>query len=115
MVKLISLKKSDHFKRVLKGKKLHTDYFSIFAIKNFINVKSLNNLRISFVIKKKIGNSVKRNRIRRKLKAIVLKISKKKGAINYNYTYIVFGKPKVYTESQKILLEAMTKSFKKIC
>ena len=39
MVKLESLKKSEHFKIVL-GKKLHTDFFSIFAAKNFIKSKN---------------------------------------------------------------------------
>jgi ribonuclease P protein component len=114
MVKLISLKKSDHFKIVLKGRKVHSDYFSVFAVKNFIKMKKLSNLRISFVIKKKIGNAVKRNRIRRKLKAIVFKLLKKRGAINYDYTYIVFGKSNVYKENQKTLLEAMVKCFSKI-
>ena len=114
MVKLISLKKSDHFKKVLKGIKIHEKSFSIFATKNFIIKKKSNNLIISFVMKKKIGNAVKRNRIRRILKAIVLKILKKRGAINCNYTYIVFGKSNVYTENQKALLDTMTKSFKKI-
>ena len=65
-------------------------------------------------MKKKIGNAVKRNKIRRKLKAIVLKISKIKGAINYNYTYIVFGKTKAYTENHNTLLSEMTKIFKKV-
>ena len=46
-------------------------------------------------MKKKIGNAVKRNKIKRKLKAIVIKLLKIKGAINYNYTYIVFGKNKI--------------------
>ena len=111
MVKLESLKKSNHFKIVLKEKKLHTDFFSIFAAKNFINPKN-NNLIISFVMKKKIGNAVKRNKIRRKLKAIVQKILKKRGAINKDYTYIVFGKPKAYTEKQSNLMVQMLKSFK---
>ena len=35
MVKLNSLKKSDHFKHVLKGKKVNSEYFSIFAKKFF--------------------------------------------------------------------------------
>ena len=65
-------------------------------------------------MKKKIGNATKRNRIKRKLKAIVLKLSKIKGAINYNYTYIVFGKTKAYEEKYDILLLEMTKIFKKI-
>ena len=114
MVKLESLKKSNQFQTVLKGKKIHTDFFSIFATKNFIKKKGKNNLIISFVVKKKFGNSVKRNRIRRKLKAIVLKISKIKGAINKDYTYIVFGKSKSYEEKQSSLLSIMINGFKKI-
>ena len=39
MVKLESLKKSDHFKFVLKQEKTHTDYFSIFGTKDFIKTK----------------------------------------------------------------------------
>ncbi|MDC0472891.1 ribonuclease P protein component [Pelagibacteraceae bacterium] len=113
-MKLESLKKSNHFKLALKEKKIHTDFFSIFAAKNFINPKNKNTLRISFVMKKKIGNAVKRNKIRRKLKAIVIKLSKIKGAINMDYTYIVFGKTKAFVEKQNILQPAMIKCFKKI-
>ena len=113
MVKLISLKKSNHFRKVLKEKKIHSNYFSIFAAKNFIKTDK-SNLIISFVMKKKIGNAVKRNKIRRKLKAIVIKLLKIKGAINKNYTYIVFGKSKAYKEKHEILLSAMIKCFKKI-
>ena len=113
-MKLESLKKSNHFKLALKEKKIHTDFFSVFAAKNFINPKNKNTLRISFVMKKKIGNAVKRNKIRRKLKAIVIKLSKIKGAINMDYTYIVFGKTKAFVEKQNILQPAMIKCFKKI-
>ena len=114
MVKLESLKKSNHFKLALKERKVHTDFFSLFAAKNFIKLKDKKNLTISFVMKKKIGKAVKRNKIRRRLKAIVQKLVKIKGAINYDYTYIVFGKSKAYEEKHKILLPAMIKSFNKI-
>ena len=77
MAKLESLKKSNQFKKALKEKKIHTDFFSIFAAKNFFQPKHKANLIISFVMKKKIGNAVKRNKIRRKLKAIVHKLLKK--------------------------------------
>ena len=67
-----------------------------------------------FKTKKKIGNAVKRNRIRRRLKAITRKILKKSGAINTNYTYIIICKTKSYTEKyDKIFLE-MQKSFNKL-
>ena len=114
MVKLESLKKSNQFKKALKEKKVHTEYFSIFAAKNFYKPKSENNLLISFVMKKKIGNAVKRNKIRRKLKAIVHKLLKKRGAINRDYTYIVFGKSDTYEEKQSVLMPTMMKCFKKI-
>ena len=78
MVKLESLKKSNHFRKALKEKKIHTDYFSIFAARNFLKTTQKGNLLISFVMKKKIGNAVKRNKIRRKLKAIVQKLLKKR-------------------------------------
>ena len=114
MVKLESLKKSGHFKKVLKEKKVHSEYFSIFAAKNFIKNTTNSNLKISFVMKKKIGNAVKRNKIRRKLKAIVIKLLKIKGAINKDYTYIVFGKSKAYEEKSSVLQLAMIKCFNKI-
>ena len=114
MVKLESLKKSNQFKRALKEKKIHTNYFSIFAAKNFFKPKNKSNLLISFVMKKKIGNAVKRNKIRRKLKANVQKLLKKRGAINKDYTYIVFGKSNAYTQKQDVLLPLMEKSFSKL-
>ena len=114
MVKLESLKKSDHFKLALREKKAHTDFFSIFAAKNFLKPKIKNSLTISFVMKKKIGNAVKRNKIRRKLKAVVVKLLKIKGAINSDYTYIVFGKSKAYEEKHSTLFMAMIKCFKKL-
>ena len=114
MVKLESLKKSNQFKKALKEKKFHTEYFSIFAAKNFFNPKIKNSLIISFVMKKKIGNAVKRNRIRRKLKAIVGKIIKKRGAIDRDYTYIVFGKSNAFAQKQDVLLPLMEKSFSRI-
>ena len=114
MVKLESLKKSFQFKKTLKEKKVHSDYFSIFATKNFYKPKVKSSLLISFVMKKKIGNAVKRNKIRRKLKAIVQKLLKKRGAISKDYTYIVFGKSNAYAQKQDVLLPLMEKSFSKL-
>ncbi len=114
MVKLESLKKSNQFKKTLKEKKVHSDYFSIFAAKNFYKPKYKTDLLISFVMKKKIGNAVKRNKIRRKLKAIVHKLIKKRGAISKDYTYIVFGKSNAYAKKENILMPAMIKCFDKI-
>ena len=113
MVKLESLKKSNQFRKALKEKKFHTEYYSIFAAKNFFKPNHKSNLLISFVMKKKIGNAVKRNKIRRKLKAIVQKLLKKRGAINKDYTYIVFGNSNAYVQKQDVLLPIMEKCFSK--
>ena len=114
MVKLESLKKSNQFIKTLKEKRVHSKFFSIFAAKNFYKPKYKTNLIISFVMKKKIGNAVKRNKIRRKLKAIVQKLLKKRGAISKDYTYIVFGKSNTYLQKQNVLMPLMEKSFKTI-
>jgi ribonuclease P protein component len=113
MVKLESLKKSSQFKIVLKEKKIHSKFFSIFAAKNFYNPKYKKDLLISFVMKKKIGNAVKRNKIRRKLKAIVQILLKKRGAISKDYTYIVFGKSNAYEQKQSTLKPLMENCFNK--
>ena len=113
MIKLESLKKSSHFQTVLKHRVINNDLFSIYRTKNFIKKKdSVKKLHISFVMKKKIGNAVKRNRIKRKLKSIVQKLLKINSAINSNYTYIIFGKAKIYEEHSGDLFEKMKKSFK---
>ena len=110
--KILALSKNEEFKNLLKQKKISNKYTTIFFGK--IANKDKSKLNISFVTKKKIGNAVKRNRIRRKLKAITVKILKIKGAINTNYTYIIICKTKSYTEKyDKIFLE-MQKSFKKL-
>ena len=110
--KLSSLSKNEDFKSLLGGKKVSNKYLTIFFKK--LSGKNNKKLNISFVAKKKIGNAVKRNKIKRKLKAIVQKILKIKGAINRDYTYIVFGKTKSFSEDHKKIVNEMTKSFKKI-
>ena len=66
MVKLESLKKSNQFRKALKEKKVHTDYFSIFAAKNFFKAKQKTSLLISFVMKKKMEKPVKKTKIKTK-------------------------------------------------
>tara|TARA_B100001758_G_C18212173_1_gene505696 strand:- start:393 stop:845 length:453 start_codon:yes stop_codon:yes gene_type:complete len=115
MTKLESLKKNSHFKIVLKNRVINNDCFSIYRSKNFIDKNKLNKkLYISFVMRKKIGNAVKRNKIKRKLKAIVQKLIKINSAINLNYIYVIFGKEKAYKEYSDTLFEKMKKSFKRL-
>ena len=90
MIKFKSLNQSKDFVRILKKKKLNNKYFTIYFDKNSKNINKY--LNISFVMRKKIGNAVKRNKIKRKLKNAVQRILKEQRLIDLNYTYIIFGK-----------------------
>ena len=116
MIKFKSLNKSKQFIRILKKKKLITKYITIYFEKNLSSVKrnDKNFLNISFVMKKKIGNAVTRNKIKRKLKYAVQKISKEKRIIDLNYTYVIFGKNNVYKDKFALVLNEVNEMFKKI-
>jgi len=116
MIKFKSLNKSSQFLRILKKKKINNKYFKIYFDKNFTSNEKNNNknLNISFVMKKKIGNAVKRNKIKRKLKSAIQQILNKKNIINFNYTYVIFGKSNVYKNKFARILGEVNNTFKKI-
>ena len=87
--KIIALSKNEEFKNLLKQNKLTNKYVTIFFGK-LIN-KNEKRLNISFVAKKKIGNAVKRNKIKRRLRNIMHNATKKIH-INLNYCYLVIAK-----------------------
>ena len=112
MIKFKSLNQSKEFLKILKKKKLNTKYFTIYFGRN---LKKFNkHLNISFVMKKKVGNAVIRNKIKRKLKYAVQKISKENQLIDLNYTYIIFGKNNVYKDKFANVLCEVNETFKKI-
>ena len=112
MTKLKSLNRSKDFIKRLEKEKLNTKYFTIYFSKNSKNFSKY--LNISFVMKKKIGNAVTRNKIKRKLKNAVQKVLRGKDLINLDYTYVVFGKNNVYKDNFGSILHEMNKTFKKI-
>ena len=112
MIKLKSLNQSKDFVRILKKKKLNNKYFTIYFDKNSKNINKY--LNISFVMRKKIGNAVKRNKIKRKLKNAVQRILKEQRLIDLNYTYIIFGKNNVYKDKFSLVLNEVNETFKKI-
>ena len=116
MIKFRSLNQSKEFIKILKKKKLNKKYFTIYFDKDSKNLKkNLNKyLNISFVMKKNIGNAVVRNKIKRKLKYAVQKISKESSLINLNYTYVIFGKNNVYKDKFALVFSEINEVFKKI-
>ena len=113
MIKLKNLKSDFQFKRLLSQKKIHTDYFSVYFGKNFTKENN-NKLNISFIMKKKVGNSVVRNKIKRRLRSVIQKNLKSKKFIDINYSYIIFGKSKVFTEKYSTFSDELDKTFSKI-
>ena len=116
MIKFRSLNKSEQFLKILKKHKINTKYFTIYFNKNSNNFEKETNkfLNMSFVTKKNVGNAVIRNKIKRKLKSAVQKISKEKKLINLDYTYVVFGKNDVYKDKFELVLGKVNETFKKI-
>ena len=113
MIKLKNLESNFQFKKLLTQKKIITDYFSIYFGKN-LSRENNNKLNISFIMKKKIGSSVIRNKIKRRLRSAIQKRLKNKKFIDINYSYIIFGKSKTFTEKYSIISDELDKTFFKI-
>ena len=115
MIKFQSLNQSKKFQNILKKKKINNKYFNIYFDKNLENSKKNKKvLNISFVMKKKLGNAVKRNKIKRKLKAAVQKILREKETVDLNRTYVIFGRNNVYKDKFHLIYSEVNDVFKKI-
>ena len=109
--KIVSLSKNEDFKKLLTGKKISNKYFTVFFKK--ITEKGNNNLNISFVVKRKLGNAVKRNKIKRRLKNIMLDANKEI-SINRNYSYLVIAKETILKDEYQNIKKTLFIEFKKI-
>ena len=109
--KISSLSKSEDFKSLLKGRKISNPYSTIFFKK--ISSKSNKLLNVSFVTKKKIGNAVIRNKIKRRLRNIMNE-SVKKIKLNLNYSYLLIAKKTIFEDSYGKIKEILFADFKKI-
>jgi len=110
-IKISSLKKNEDFKSLLGGRKINNKYLTIFFKK--LSNKNKKQLNISFVTKKKIGNAVKRNKIKRRLKNMVLDICKNIN-LNLSYSYLLIAKNKVLEEEFNIIKETLFNDLKKV-
>ena len=109
--KIVALSKNEEFKNLLKQKKFSNKYVTIFFGK--LMNKDNKKLNISFVTKKKIGNAVKRNKIKRRLRNIINDVVKEK-LVKFYYSYLVIAKPTMLNNEYANIKETLFQSFKKI-
>ena len=109
--KIVALSKNEEFKNLLSQRKVSNKYVTIF-FGRLIN-KDKTKLNISFVTKKKIGNAIKRNKIKRRLRNITNE-AVKNISINYNYSFLVIAKPSMLNNEYKNIKETLFRDLEKI-
>ena len=109
--KILALSKNEDFKSLLKKKKLSNKYVTIFfgSLKNKDNKR----LNISFSVKKKIGNAVCRNKIKRRLRSI-MNDAVKKISIKMDYSYLVIPKQNIINSEFKNIKQTSFQEFENI-
>lgn len=109
--KILALSKNEDFKKLLKKKRVSNKYATIFF--GNLNNKNKGKLNISFVTKKKLGNAVKRNKIKRRLKNI-MNDAIKKTSIKLSYSYLVIAKPTMLNNEFKKIKETLFQEFERV-
>ena len=109
--KILALSKNEEFKKLLKKKKVSNKYVTIFF--GHLDNKNNKRLNISFVAKKKLGNAVKRNKIKRRLKNI-MNDAVKKFTINFELSFLVIAKATMLSNDFINIKETLFKEFKRI-
>ena len=109
--KIIALSKNQDFKNLLKERKISNKYLTIYFGK--LSNKDNKKLNISFVAKKKLGNAVNRNKIKRRLRNIMNE-AVKKISLNFNYSYLVIAKITMLNNKYTIIKDTLFADFKRI-
>ena len=110
-IKISSLSKNEDFKSIITGRKINNKYLTIFFKK--LSDKNDKKLNISFVAQKKIGNAVKRNKIKRRLKNIMIDAIKKI-KLNFQYSYLLIAKKNVLEDEYENIKKTLFIDFEKI-
>ena len=109
--KILALSKNEDFKSLLKQRKISNKYVTIFF--GHLKFKNKKMFNISFVTKKKIGNAIKRNKIKRRLRNIVNNAIKEV-SIKFHYSYLVIAKSTMLNNDYKIIKETLFQDLGKI-
>mgnify|MGYP001244878936 CR=1 FL=1 len=109
--KISSLSKNKDFKSLLSGKKITNKYLTIFFKK--LSDKDNEKLNLSIVTKKKIGNAVQRNFIKRRIKNIMNEATKKT-KLNLDYSYLLLTKKSILDDEYENIKKKLIIDFGKI-
>ncbi len=109
--KILALSNNEDFKSLLRQKKISNKYVTIFF--GYLKDKNKKKFNISFVTKKKIGNAVKRNKIKRRLKNIANDASKRI-SIKFNYSYLVIAKPTMLNNEYTNIKQTLFRDFERL-
>ena len=109
--KILALSNNKEFQELIKKKRISNKYITIYFGKLYN--KDIKKLNISFSVKKKIGNAVKRNKIKRRLKNI-MNDAVKRTSINYNFSFLVIAKSTMLNNEFKNIKDTIIQDFKKI-
>ena len=109
--KILALSKNEEFKNLLKKRKVSNKYATIFF--GILENKDNKKLNISFVTKKKIGNAVNRNKIKRKLRSITNEAVEKL-SLKFNYCYLIIAKDTILKNEYLDVKKTMFAEFNKI-
>ena len=109
--KIVALSKNEEFKSLLNQKKISNKYVVIFFGR--LSNKNIGKLNISFVVKKKIGNAINRNKIKRRLRNIINDAVKNVN-LKFNYSYLVIAKPTMLNKEYTIMKETLFSDLERI-
>tara|TARA_Y100000590_G_scaffold455706_1_gene604878 strand:+ start:739 stop:1080 length:342 start_codon:yes stop_codon:yes gene_type:complete len=110
-IRIVSLTKNEDFKSIIGGNKISNKYLTIFFKK--LSGKNNKKLNISFVTKKKIGNAINRNKIKRRLRNIMNEATRVIN-LNLNYSYLFISKRTVLSDNYEKIKQTLFGDLKKI-
>ena len=110
-IKISTLSKNNDFRNILGGKKVSNEYLTIFFEK--IPSKNKNSFNMSIITKKKLGNAVLRNKIKRRLRNIIRE-AVKSIKLNLEYSYLFMAKKNIFEDNYDLIKKDIFKGLKKI-
>jgi ribonuclease P protein component len=109
-----TLKKRADFLRLRKGRKFTTSFFILRALPS--DVAGSGAIRVGYTVTTKCGNAVVRNRIKRRLRALVRELFPEHAKTGYDYLLVALdsAKPSAAECEPAQLREAMAKAITRI-